>query len=304
MPCVSTNRLRIEQSLRADAPRRVAELAPALIVDEKSKQRFGPGLVTDEVVIDEEHAANAQRAQSIELYGDLLRGLGAWPAAEHHDDVAKLATVRATPGELQVRTNVAFELQQLEAWRGRVTEIHHTHFPVGTLRRTTHVVTAKGGPDVLGLTSDHRVCQTLIALRAERGEAASGDDVCALSAVEAQKLDLAGVLHAHAAYPDDVGVPADGQRFDILIDDADLPIRGAQGGQGGKAQRRIYGSSVGQYLVDPPAKAPETFRKARIDEQQPYRPRPFSPVRALRRFVVVGRHGAAGSITPFCAPKS
>ncbi len=89
-----------------------------LVVGQIAQQLLGLGFVTDQVVVNKKHVAHAARAQLVELTADLLRCLGAGPATEHDDDVAELATVGATAGELQARRRVVLELQQIEPrWR-------------------------------------------------------------------------------------------------------------------------------------------------------------------------------------------
>src|SRR5205085_7314013 len=66
-----------------------------LVVVEESQQVLGERLVADQVVVNEEDAVHVHLAKPVELALDLLESLGARLAAEHDDDVAKLAAKRA-----------------------------------------------------------------------------------------------------------------------------------------------------------------------------------------------------------------
>jgi hypothetical protein len=120
---------------------------------------------------------------------------------------------------------------------------------------------------VLGFAGDHAVGKLQVFLRAERGVAAARHDPKAGIAVVAQELLLPRRLHAHAADADHVGARLERQRLDVFVDDAHLPVRRAQRGERGEAERRIERALAGEHPLERPAEAPEALRLRRIDEQ-------------------------------------
>ena len=58
-------------------------------------------------------------------------------------------------------------------------------------------------------------------------------------AVILQQFLLSRKLHAHAANADDVGVRLERNRLDVLVDDFDLPVRGASAASVASPKRRI-----------------------------------------------------------------
>ena len=85
-----------------------------LIVMKKLQQVFCEWLVADEVVVDEEDAADADRSQPVEFSAHLLERFRARLATEHHDDVAELTPKRAPPGKLQADELILRQLQESE----------------------------------------------------------------------------------------------------------------------------------------------------------------------------------------------
>ena len=87
--------------------------------------------------------------------------------------------------------------------------------------------------------------------------------------VKKQKLLLARRLDAHAADADQVGLRRERQRLNVLVDDADLPVRRTQRRERGEPQRRVERALAAKDAFERPAEAPEALRQRRIDEEEP-----------------------------------
>lgn len=93
----------------------------------------------------------------------------------------------------------------------------------------------------------------------------------AAAAVVRQQLALARELHAHAAHADNIGVRRERKRLDVLVDDADLPVRRRQRRQRRQPERRVQRAFAGQDLGQREAKASEALGAAWVDQQQAHR---------------------------------
>src|SRR6202048_1165022 len=97
-----------------------------LIFLEEGEKLLSNRQVSNQIVIHEEGIADLEAAQLVQFETHLLQALNARLANAHDDDVAELATKRATARELQRDVAVALELQEVEARRRGVGEGHHS----------------------------------------------------------------------------------------------------------------------------------------------------------------------------------
>jgi hypothetical protein len=80
---------------------------PLLPRNHSSQQNLSLDLIADEIVVDEEHVAHAEREQNVEFGKDLPHRLEPWPPSEDYDDVAELGQEWTPPGELDRGGGVA-----------------------------------------------------------------------------------------------------------------------------------------------------------------------------------------------------
>jgi hypothetical protein len=135
------------------------------------------------------------------------------------------------------------------------------------LRGAVVVIRAEPFPYVFGLSGDYRVGEGLEVLRAERGVASARHYVVTPVPVEPEKLLLPLELHPHAADAYDVGYGVKRYGLYVFVYYLDVPIGGAEGGQCGEPEGRVYRPYVpGHDVIDCPFEAPEALRKSRVNE--------------------------------------
>ena len=249
----------------------------------RRQQDFGARLVANEIVVDDEHSiAPARRVQLVELGQHLRDGFRARTASIDFDDVAELAVERAAARVLHRHGAVALHPDQTQV--GQRAARHGG--PLGGLvhgtRRALLQVASQFVHQVLGLADHHMVGMQL------RRRQAAGDGTAhhrlqptRMAAVNDGHQALA--LHVHTADHGDVGPREVGVRqpLDVGIDQALVPVRGQQRGNGHQAQRRLGGALADQRYGK--AKAPISVGSPGIDQQRVHRihlcrrPPPQSP---------------------------
>ncbi len=82
---------------------------------ERTQEFLGKPPIADEVVIDDEDRRSAESIDLLDLLHHLVDRLGARFAAVHHDDVAKLTTVRTASAELDRHGPIRRTVEKIEA---------------------------------------------------------------------------------------------------------------------------------------------------------------------------------------------
>jgi hypothetical protein len=173
--------------------------------------------------------------------------------------------------ELERGGGVALELEEIEARRRRVGERHGARFAVERLGMAALEIATELRPYVFGLARDDGIGERLVALGEQRGIASARDDTVSLRPVVGEEFRLPLELRRHAAHADHVRARRKRHCLDVLVHDLDRPVRRREGGERRQPERRIYRSLAGKNLFERPAKAPEAFVEAGVDQQQPHR---------------------------------
>src|SRR5208282_2075985 len=132
-----------------------ARVPPPL--DHGAKKGLGARFVADEVVVDDEHRVlPAHAAKGLQFFHKLRGRLGPRHPAVHHDDVAELAIVGASPRILRGHRYVAAHADEVVARYRSVVQPGESGGAIDALQGARLEVRNQLGYDILGLAK-HKV---------------------------------------------------------------------------------------------------------------------------------------------------
>ncbi len=202
----------------------------------------------------------------LQFSDDLSRLLGAGPSAIEHDDVAELAAIGATAGELERKLVIGLNLQQVIAWNRRAPDVRLARLTVNPSCFAGVQVGDQFRHEVLRFTQDD-VPRQVQVLRGGRGMGPPHHRAHAVVTTPAKNFPKRRGLHRHTGKHDHISPlqVAIGQALDVQVHQPARPVARQHRRHRDETQWRQQAPAPGE--GQGARTTPVRFRCLRVDQQ-------------------------------------